>query len=128
MPRIDEIKQTSRASMDYEHQVQTSLVQSLCKAVEADRDASAIEEILVQLIRFSEAHFMSEELLMRLASYDDYDDHVADHIHMMDELSRIADEYRAGNASGMLDTAKEALSFIERHIDTRDRRFAEQHL
>lgn len=128
MSRIEEMKQTSRAGIDYEHQVQTSLVQTLCKAVEANQDASAIEEILVQLIRFSEAHFMSEELLMRLASYDDYDDHVADHIHMMDELSRIADEYRAGNTRGMLDKAQAALTFIEKHIDTRDRRFAEQHL
>jgi hemerythrin len=128
MSRLEEIKQTSRAGIDYEHQIQTSLVESLCKAVEADRDASAIEEILVQLIRFSEAHFMSEELLMRLASYDDYDDHVADHIHMMDELSRIADEYRAGNTSGMLEKAQAALAFIEKHIDTRDRRFSEQHL
>lgn len=125
MSRLEEIKQTSRAGIDYEHQVQTSLVESLCRAAEAGRDADAVEEILVQLIRFSEAHFMSEELLMRLASYDDYDDHVADHIHMMDELSRIADDYRTGNTDGMVERARGALAFIEKHIDSRDKRFAQ---
>jgi hemerythrin len=125
MSRLAEAKQTAHAGIDYEHQIQTGLVQALCDAVEAGREAKAVEEILVQLLRFSEAHFMSEELLMRLASYDHYDDHVADHIHMMDELTRITDEYRNGESAAMLGKAREVLDFILKHIETRDKRFAE---
>jgi hemerythrin len=44
-----------------------------------EQDAAGVGEILDHLIAYSEAHFMSEELLMRLKSYDDYEDHVEDH-------------------------------------------------
>lgn len=122
MSRLSEAKQSSHAGIDYEHQIQTGLVTALCEAVET---GGAVAEILEQLVSYSEAHFMSEELLMRLASYDDYDDHVADHIHMMDELNRIAADYKAGQSAAMLSKARDAEAFILKHIETRDRRFAE---
>lgn len=125
MSRLAEAKQSSHAGIDYEHQVQTGLVTALCEAVETGREAGATAEILEQLLRYSEAHFMSEELLMRLASYDDYDDHVADHIQMMDALEQIAADYRSGQSAGMLDKARATLDFILKHIETRDKRFAE---
>jgi hemerythrin len=125
MSRLAELKQSSHAGIDYEHQIQTGLVQALYEAVEAGHDAQAVAEILDQLSRYSEAHFMSEELLMRLANYDEYDDHVADHIRMMDALEQIAMAHRIGQTAAVAHQAREALDFIQRHIDTRDRRFAE---
>ncbi|MCX7168499.1 MAG: hypothetical protein NTV11_19820, partial [Rhodocyclales bacterium] len=71
------------------------------------------------------AHFMSEELLMRLKSYDDYEDHVDDHIHMLDVLREIATDHSGGNSALVSDKAAGVLKFITNHIDTRDRRFAD---
>lgn len=110
--------------MDREHQVQTGLLDALCSAVERGDDPRKSREILDQLRAYSSAHFMSEELLMRLASYDDYEDHVADHIRMMDELDAILAHHEAAQPLLMLEKARAIDGFLRQHIATRDSRFA----
>jgi hemerythrin len=113
-------------TMDREHQIQIGLIDALCQASEQVSESSAkAAEILAQLVSYSSAHFMSEELLMRIASYDGYEDHVADHIYMMDELDAMVARQQAGEAMTVLESGRAIRDFITRHIDTRDRLFAE---
>ena len=124
MSTIADFNSAANADTDREHAVQLGLLQALCDATREGRDAASIKEILDQLFAYSEAHFMSEELLMRLKSYDDYEDHVDDHIHMLDVLREIAADHATGNSTLLSDKAAGVLKFITNHIDTRDRRFA----
>ena len=125
MSSISDFNRSANADTDREHQVQIDLLQALCNAAQEHRDAALVAEILDQLIGYSEAHFMSEELLMRLKSYDDYEDHVDDHVRMLETLRAIAADHAAGKSSLIADRAREALGFIGYHIATRDRRFAD---
>ena len=115
MSNIADFNAAANAETDREHEVQLGLLRALCAAA----------EILDKLIAYSEAHFASEELLMRLKSYDDYEDHVEDHEFMLDTLRTIASRHVAGDSSLIAGEAAEALSFIGKHIATRDRRFAD---
>ncbi len=124
MSNISEFNTDSNAQTDREHEVQLGLLQALCQAVQEQRDAAAVSEILEQLSAYSEAHFMSEELLMRLKSYDDYEDHVEDHQQMLEALGAIAADHAAGRSSLVAGKAQSALTFIGQHIATRDTRFA----
>jgi len=125
MSNISDFNSAANAETDREHEVQLGLLQALCSAVRENRDAASVGEILDQLVAYSEAHFMSEELLMRLKSYDDYEDHVDEHIHMLDVLNQIAADHAAGNSSLVAGKAEAVLGFISNHIATRDRRFAD---
>lgn len=109
---------------DREHEIQLGLLRALCTAAGENRDADTVAEILDRLISYSEAHFISEELLMRLKSYDDYEDHVEDHAQMLDTLRSLAANHAAGDPALIAGRAAEMLDFIGRHIATRDRRFA----
>lgn len=113
------------AATDREHEVQLGLLRALCAAAGENRDADTVGEILDRLISYSEAHFMSEELLMRLKSYDDYEDHVDDHLQMLDTLRGIAANHADGDPSLVAGRAAELLDFIRHHIATRDKRFAD---
>ena len=124
MSNISEFNADANAQTDLEHEVQLGLLQALCQAAQEQLDASAVGEILGQLSAYSEAHFMSEELLMRLKSYDDYEDHVDDHQQMLEALSAIAADHAAGHSSLVAAQAQHTLAFIGQHIATRDRRFA----
>lgn len=124
MSHPEQQDQSTGAVMDREHQIQTGLVAALCAALEQGGDASAADEIMAQLVAYSSAHFLSEELLMRLAGYDGYDDHVADHIHMMDELNGIAALHKGGQMALEIEKARAIQDFLVKHIQTRDSRFA----
>jgi hemerythrin len=125
MSNISEFNSASNADTDREHEVQLGLLQALRGAAGGNGDAASVGEILDQLIAYSEAHFMSEELLMRLKSYDDYEDHVDDHIRMLEALHEMAASHAAGDASQVSGKAAEVYKFTTNHIDTRDRRFAD---
>lgn len=119
-----DVPKTSNPTMDGEHRVQVSLIHALIQAIESGKDAAAGAAILEQLINYSDAHFMSEELLMRLASYDGYEEHIADHGLMIEALKNLAEQYRAGNTNLVVDHAKVAGDLLLRHIETRDRQFS----
>ncbi len=125
MSNIADFNAAANAETDREHEIQLGLMRALCAAAGENRDFAQIGEILDKLIAYSEAHFASEELLMRLKSYDDYEDHVEDHEFMLDTLRTIASRHAAGDSSLIAGQAAEALSFIGKHIATRDRRFAD---
>ena len=125
MSNIAEFNSAANADVDREHEVQLGLLRALCVAAGENRAAGEIGEILDHLIAYSEAHFMSEELLMRLKSYDDYEDHVEDHLQMLDTLRGIAASHAAGDTALVAGRAAESLDFIGRHIATRDQRFAD---
>lgn len=104
-------------SIDREHQVQIRLMQALTHAIDTGGDTG---EMLDQLNQYSSAHFLSEELLMRLYAYPDYDDHVLDHARMNDWLDEMA--ARKGDRSAMLHAAQELTAIFLRHIGSRDKR------
>ncbi len=125
MSGMADFNTASNAEAEREHEVQLGLLRELCKVAGGNGDPLVVSEILDRLISYSEAHFMSEELLMRLKSYDDYEDHVDDHVQMLDTLRGIAASHAAGESALVAGRAAETLEFIGKHIATRDRRFAD---
>ncbi|NNF97038.1 MAG: hemerythrin family protein [Halobacteria archaeon] len=113
------------SSISNEHRVQIGLLNALHDAVKDEKPASEIHEVLNQLTAYSELHFMSEELLMRMYAYPDYDDHVHDHESMTEYLSEIMKTFAAGQDSMVLKTASDMRQFLLAHISTRDEALTE---
>ncbi|MCF8150669.1 MAG: hemerythrin family protein [Burkholderiaceae bacterium] len=125
MSAISEFNAAANADTESEHQVQLGLLQNLCDSIQERSDPASIAKILDELIDYSEAHFVSEELLMRMKSYDDYEDHVADHEQMLEALRGIAAIHTEDHSSLAVAATTEALAFIRKHIATRDQRFSD---
>lgn len=100
MSQLSEINIESNAGTDREHEIQLGLLRALCTAAGENRDAAVVGEILERLISYSEAHFLSEELLMRLNSYDDYEDHVDDHAYNPRRV--LVHEIGMGNSANLI--------------------------
>lgn len=110
---------------DREHALQLDLLQKLCQTMDEGNDAATVGSLLTDLIDYSEAHFISEELLMRMKSYPDYEDHMQDHVHMLDALGALATKIAMGQSALMAGKAHEVLGFVTQHIATRDKRLAD---
>ncbi len=113
-----------RTTIEGEHRVQQGLINALCAAAENGQGADEIGQILGQLLDYSRAHFMSEELLMRLDSYEGFDEHVEDHGLMLEALDNMRRDLDAGRNDLLSDKARSMLSFLNRHIETRDSLYA----
>ncbi len=125
MSTISDFNTAAHADMDHEHEIQLNLLRLLCQEARDGGDSSRIALLLDQLTAFCEAHFVSEELIMRQHSFDDYEDHADDHCHMMDLLRTVAIDHATGQSAKLTAITDEALAFIEAHINTRDKRFTD---
>lgn len=124
-PSPGSITTAATPSTDAEHQIQMGLAQAFHEAVRAGQDAALARQILDQLLAYSDVHFMSEQLLMRLCSYPEHDDHLLDHDRMMERLAEVKRWHEAGDRIDALREAEDLQSFLARHIETRDRRFGD---
>lgn len=106
--------------IDHEHQVQTSLIKSLAAVVDKGDDPA---ELTAALTDYSRAHFLSEELLMRLHAYPDYEGHCQDHERLIEALEELATG--APDREALRSMIQGVAAAVTRHISTRDRRLSE---
>jgi hemerythrin len=117
--------ETRKSTMEGEHRVQFGLIRALQDAVAERLDSRTVDTLLRQLIDYSEAHFLSEELLMRLASYDEYEEHAENHRQLIDSLKTVQQQFQSTGRHDLVEqVAKSSMAFILRHIQTSDVRFA----
>ena len=101
---------TGSATADTEHGIQLGLLDAAISAL-AEEPARA-GELLDQLHAYSEAHFLSEQLLMRMAARVNYEGHVEEHTRLMQELQKA----RAKFDDERPEAAREALEAHQAHL------------
>jgi hemerythrin len=125
MSGIREYNAQANNGTDHEHQGQLELLAKLIDAIDSGYGGAAANDLIGELIAFSEAHFASEELLMRLKSYDDYEAHQEDHFQMLKALRQMSEQAVIDQLPIPVGKARDALGFLEQHIATRDKRLAD---
>ncbi len=111
---------TGNQGMDGEHRVQIGLMTAFRDAAGGGRGQAEADEILDQLLDYSKMHFMSEQLLMRLYEYGDYEAHMADHDRMLREMEALRDSYRSGDGSFDRATVDALIKGLTAHISRTD--------
>jgi hemerythrin-like metal-binding protein len=111
--------------VDDEHGVQLGLLEALHAALGPGGRRGGAAELVDRLLVFSDMHFGSEELLMRLDAYPRYGEHVDDHRRLLAQLREIEARVRGGaDARALADGLRRAFGG---HIATHDRAFAGYH-
>lgn len=112
------------SAIDAEHEAQLRLLDELETAVAA-RDFERVRERLATFVTWLDAHFLSEQLLMRGHAYPGYAAHVQEHeaaIGMMHELRGRLD---AGNDDLQPEVLEALRRWLVGHVTSADRAFAE---
>ena len=110
--------------VDVEHQLQIRLVQSLREAVAAGQPAPVLAELLTRLEDTSNVHFMSEELLMRLHSWERYDLHTEEHRRLLEELQALRKIFEREDRVELAAAVERLKGWLSGHIRGMDRAFA----
>ena len=106
----------SQQTLDNEHLVQLGLADAVVQAVDHAAPAEEIAQLVSQFVDYTELHFASEQLLMRLHAYPDYAEHVADHEAIVEQLQAL----RETAASLTAERAQRIKGQMLGHIRNRD--------
>ena len=110
--------------MEAEHQVQRELVRALKEALGAGEDdpaSGAVPALLRRLVDYSDAHFLSEQLLMRLYAYPAYADHVLEHDRLIGELRALAERWEKGGRGEAGPLLQQVERWLLTHMATTDK-------
>jgi hemerythrin len=105
--------------LEPEHRLQVELLDALLVAVQGGRDDDQVDELLQRLRDISEAHFLSEDLLMRLHAYPDHADHVAEH----EIMTKLLDDLRAAESAPDAGKLVALRNRYVNHIHEKDAKF-----
>jgi hemerythrin-like metal-binding protein len=112
------------SAIDAEHRLQVSLVAALEDALKQG-DGPLAGRILENMTDLAQAHFLSEELLMRLHQYGRFQEHVAEHAFLVEELRDLARRHGAGELGRGLEIAVRLRTSLVAHIQGPDRALAQ---
>lgn len=121
---LHEHAKTGIAEMDQEHALELQIVRSIQSAL-ADSDDDKVSELLQQLEDFTNAHFLAEQLLMRLHAYPGYEAHQEEHDHLMAELEELSRNIQTGSSVNPATEAENLERWLLTHIQSSDQALAE---
>jgi len=116
---------TGVADVDVEHQLQVQLLESLQAAVASGAPRPVIGALLQQLEDATNVHFGSEELLMRLHSWERYGQHTEEHRLLLEELRSLTGLFEHGSGADLAAGASRLQGWLTSHIRGMDRAFAQ---
>ncbi len=112
-------------TIDTEHDLQMQMLDSLAESLQKGGDFSPARYILEQFIEFSDMHFLSEQLVMRLHSYPNYEAHLEAHTQLMKKVREIRDSVLRGEDSPSLQLVQQLREWLLQHIAAEDVAFGE---
>jgi hemerythrin-like metal-binding protein len=107
-------------AIDLEHRVQVGLVDAIAEAVEQSRGQTFISGLVEKLYDFTNTHFLSEQLLMRLHSFPGYEAHVREHDRLIDQLGKLRRGIETGETAPTLEILSTLRRWLLGHIRTDD--------
>ena len=115
---------TGSETADAEHGVQLALLEAAITAV-GNLSHDTAPELVDQLHEYTQAHFMSEQLLLRQSARPNYDGHLEDHERLMKELDGARQLLTDGDYPGTLSALRAHHSKLLDHIRSWDRTIEE---
>lgn len=114
---------TGDPTVDGEHATQLQLLDSIEQALAAGDRERALEAIF-QLDVLTEAHFASEQILMRRHSYPGYWRHEEEHGHLMEELLDLRERIGGAEPTHLAAEAGAIRAWLMSHMLSSDASFA----
>ena len=111
-------------AVDAEHREQLLRMARLKHAILGGGDPQTIADDLESLTDYIDAHFTSEQILMREEGYPDFEAHLREHDAAIDLLRHLESRIRSGDASASAEILSALKGWLVSHIDRADRALA----
>lgn len=110
--------------IDAEHREQLARMDRLAEAIAAGRPPHAVADDLESLIGYLEAHFLSEQIVMREHAYPDYEAHQLEHDDAMVLMRRLQGRFLTGDLAASEELMRALRGWLIGHIQSADRALA----
>ncbi len=81
------------SEIDSEHQIFLKTIQKLFEAYQKEVDKKILSGLFLELYKYADFHFISEENIMLINSYPEYEAHKKEHHNLLQKLAGIINTF-----------------------------------
>jgi len=111
--------------IDVHHKHLFSLLNQLNVAMSAGNGNDMLSQILEELIDYTKYHFRAEENLMLEMRYPGLAQHIREHNHMLDRISKFEKDFSSGKAVVSVRLLHFLRDWLYKHILVTDKKYSE---
>ena len=132
-PRSTELTaiDNDRATIQNEHDLQFKLLRAVESAVAQQLNEKDLATLVEQLSEYTNVHFLSEQLLMRMYDYPAYQEHQQRHDELVTQIMALKQKLNSGNEEETTKLIASLRDWLTGHIERDDAiftRYLERHL
>ncbi len=111
------------AVVDAQHQNLFAIAAELHTAMAAGKGKDVLARTLDRLVRYTEAHFLAEEQLMRNAKYPGLAEHQVLHRALTAQVKQFEKEFQEGKITMSVEIFHFLSTWLQQHIREKDRQY-----
>lgn len=113
------------SAIDEQHKQFIFILEKLSKAVNNNDSREAVGRIFLDLEKYVEYHFGTEEEYFQKFSYMDADEHIKAHRLFEKKLGELKEKYLVDENNAVIDLISFMFDWLINHIQTLDRKYTE---
>ena len=113
----------SAVGIEHEHEAQLRLLDQIERAVLADAGAGTVGPLLDDFVEHANAHFLSEQILMRNHAYAAYEQHVREHDMLLAQARQFMRDVAQGKITDAYWFVASLRNWLTVHMKTTDAAF-----
>jgi len=117
--------ETNVQQIDDQHKKLVKYLNELFNAMKARKGFDILNEILDGMTKYTVEHFSTEERLMRIYNYPDYDAHIKEHQGLVEEIQALKSDYANRKRTVSIDTMNYLKQWLSNHILGTDKKLGE---
>jgi hemerythrin len=110
---------------DDEHQRLFDIINELHEGMKARRGNEILQDILAQLLRYTEQHFASEENTLRVYGYPQLAEQVEQHRRFTNKIKEVSAQHKTGAIGLSIQVTDFLTDWLAKHIQHADRQYSE---
>ncbi|MDJ0955365.1 MAG: hemerythrin family protein [Arenicellales bacterium] len=120
-----------KATINNEHELQLKLLRAIESGVAQQATKKDLAALVEQLSEYTNVHFLSEQLLMRMYEYPAYQEHKQHHDELVTQIKALQQRLGSGNGDETASLVATLRDWLTGHIERDDAaftRYLEQHI
>lgn len=110
---------------DDDHQELFRIINSLHDGMMARRGQEVLQNVLKELLHYTEKHFAGEEAVMRSAGYPQLQAQIDQHRRFTEKIEELSAKYKAGSLGLTIDALDFLTDWLKKHIVGMDKQYSD---
>jgi len=113
--------------IDNQHKRLVEMINELYDSFKQGDANAIIENILMEMIKYTDYHFKTEETYFAKYHYSDAITHISEHQSFVEQVSKFYDDYKDGSVMLSYDVMNFLRDWLINHIQGSDRKFGSEY-